>query len=134
MARPKLPDISATKIIQPVLENMPLLKKISRKFELAEVRQHGVLEASLMELIKLRASQINGCGYCIDMHSKDARTLGESEQRLYGLSAWQEVLYYTERECGALALTEAGTLMADGHVPDEVYAQAQKKFIVENLV
>jgi AhpD family alkylhydroperoxidase len=92
------------------------------------------LEPSLLELVKLRASQINGCAYCIDMHYKDARAAGETEQRLYGLDAWHESPYYTERERAALAFTEAVTFIADGHVPDEVYEQAKQAFTDEELV
>jgi AhpD family alkylhydroperoxidase len=92
------------------------------------------LEPSLLELIKLRASQINGCAYCIDMHSKDARTKGETEQRLYGLSAWRETSFYTDRERAALAFTEAVTLIANQHVPDEIYEQARQQFSGEELV
>ena len=91
------------------------------------VRGSG-LEPSLLELVKLRASQINGCAYCIDMHWKDARARGESEQRLYGLMAWRESPYYTERERAALAWTEAVTLIADSHVPDELYEQVRQSF------
>ena len=96
--------------------------------------KHCGLEPSLLELIKLRASQINGCAYCIDMHSKDARNGGETEQRLYGLNAWRETPYYTDRERAALAFTEAATLIADGHMPDEVYEQARQQFTDEELV
>jgi AhpD family alkylhydroperoxidase len=92
------------------------------------------LEPSLLDLIKLRASQINGCAYCIDMHSKDARTGGETEQRLYNLSAWRETPYYTDRERAALAFTEAVTLIAEGRVPDDVYEQALQRFGDEDLV
>ncbi|MGH3779315.1 MAG: carboxymuconolactone decarboxylase family protein [Pseudonocardiaceae bacterium] len=86
------------------------------------------LDHQLLELIKMRASQINGCAYCIDMHSKDARAMGETEQRLYALSAWRETPFYTERERAALALTEAITLITDGHVPDDVYEEARRVF------
>jgi AhpD family alkylhydroperoxidase len=92
------------------------------------------LEPSLQDLIKLRASQINGCPYCIDMHTKDARTAGETEQRLYSLSVWRQTPYYTERERAALAFTEAVTLIADKHVPDDVYEQARQQFNDEELV
>lgn len=92
------------------------------------------LEPSLLELVKLRASQLNGCAYCVDMHSKDARTRGETEQRLYGLTVWRETPYYTERERAALALTEAVTLIAGSHVPAEVYDQARQQFSNEELV
>jgi AhpD family alkylhydroperoxidase len=92
------------------------------------------LEPSLIDLIKLRASQINGCAYCIDMHTKDARSRGESEQRLYELDAWRETPFYTEREQAALAWTEAVTLIAVEHVPDEVYKQAREQFTEQELV
>ena len=97
------------------------------------VRGSG-LEPSLLELVKLRASQINGCAYCIDMHWKDARARGESEQRLYGLMAWRESPYYTERERAALAWTEAVTLIADSHVPDELYEEVRQSFNETELV
>ncbi|MFL5588892.1 MAG: carboxymuconolactone decarboxylase family protein [Ktedonobacteraceae bacterium] len=97
------------------------------------VRGSG-LEPSLLELVKLRASQINGCAYCIDMHWKDARARGESEQRLYGLMAWRESPYYTERERAALAWTEAVTLIADSHVPDELYEEVRQYFNETELV
>ena len=92
------------------------------------------LEHSLLELVKTRASQINGCAYCVDMHSKDARSKGESEQRLYSLSVWREAPYYTERERAALALTESVTLIATQRVTDEVYAEASRHFSDEELV
>jgi AhpD family alkylhydroperoxidase len=91
------------------------------------------LEHSLVELVKLRASQINGCAYCIDMHTKELRADGESEQRLYLLDAWRESPFYSERERAALAWTEAVTLVTDGHVPDEVYEEARSHFSEEEL-
>ncbi len=97
------------------------------------VRQSG-LEPPLVELVKLRASQINGCAYCIDMHTKDARARGETEQRLYELVAWREAPFYTERERAALAWTEAVTLVSQDHVPDEVFAQARRHFSEKELV
>jgi AhpD family alkylhydroperoxidase len=103
-------------------------------YALDRYSQNSGLEPSLLELVKLRASQINGCAYCIDMHSKDARTKGETEQRLYGLSVWREVPYYSERERAALAFTEAVTLIADRHVPDEVYEAARRQFSEQELV
>ncbi len=90
------------------------------------------IEPSLRELIKLRASQINGCAYCVDMHSKDARRGGETEQRVYGLPAWREAPYYSDRERAAFALTEAVTLIADG-VPPDVWAEAERHFDPEEL-
>lgn len=92
------------------------------------------LEPALLDLIKLRASQINGCPYCIDMHTKDARTGGETEQRLYGLSVWRETPYYTDRERAALAFTEAVTLIADNHLPAEIFEQARQQFSDQELV
>ncbi len=91
------------------------------------------LEPSLLDLIKLRASQINGCAYCLDMHWKDARARGESEQRLYSLDTWRETPYYTARERGALAWAEAVTLIADTHAPDELYEQVRRHFSEEEL-
>ncbi len=92
------------------------------------------LEPLLLELVKMRASQINGCAYCIDMHSKDARALGESEQRLYGLNAWRETPFYSERERAALLWTEELTLISQNHVPDAVYEEVHKHFSEEELV
>ncbi|MFL6245364.1 MAG: carboxymuconolactone decarboxylase family protein [Thermoanaerobaculia bacterium] len=92
------------------------------------------LEAPLLELVKTRASQINGCAYCIDMHTKDARANGESEQRLYLLNAWREAPFYTDRERAALAWTEALTLVSESHVPDDVYEEARRHFTEEELV
>ncbi|HSI93225.1 MAG TPA: carboxymuconolactone decarboxylase family protein [Jiangellaceae bacterium] len=86
------------------------------------------LEPSLRELARIRASQLNGCAYCIDMHTKDARAAGESEQRIYALPAWRETPYFTDRERAALAFTEAVTVLTDGHLPDEVYEVAAKHF------
>lgn len=91
------------------------------------------LELSLLDLIKTRASQINGCAYCIDMHTKDARARGESEQRLYALSAWRETPFYTERERAALLWAEAVTLIANEHVSDEVYEQVRQHFSEQEL-
>jgi len=92
------------------------------------------LDHKLIHLIKMRASQINGCAFCIDMHSKDARALGESEQRLYELDAWRETPFYTERERAALAWTEALTLVSQTHVPDAVYDEVRKQFSEEEIV
>ena len=91
------------------------------------------LDHTLLELVKLRASQINGCAYCIDMHTKELRAGGESEQRLYLLNAWEESPFYSDRERAALAWTEALTLITEGHVPDEVYEKARAQFSEEEL-
>jgi AhpD family alkylhydroperoxidase len=99
----------------------------------AVIRRSG-LEAPLMELVKMRASQMNGCAFCLDMHSKDARAHGETEQRLYGLNAWRESPFYTERERAALAWTEAITNIQQGHAEDEVFAEARRQFSEQELV
>jgi AhpD family alkylhydroperoxidase len=88
------------------------------------VKKSSRLEASLLELVRMRASQINGCAYCLDMHSKDARAGGETEQRLYVLDAWRETPFFTDRERAALAWTEAVTLVSQSHVPDSGMAAA----------
>jgi len=91
------------------------------------------LEPALLELVKLRASQINGCAYCVALHSHDARALGESEQRLYTLSVWRETPFYRERERAALEWTEALTLLAETHVPDAVYEAVRPHFSDKEL-
>src|SRR5689334_5101479 len=99
----------------------------------AYVRQSG-LEPGLLELVKIRASQLNGCAYCIDMHTKDARAHGETEQRLYGLSAWREAPYYTDRERAALEWTEALTLIATQGVSDDLFNRVREHFSEEEIV
>lgn len=111
-------------LFKPGLEGMYVLEKA--------IHRSG-LEGSLLELVKTRASQINACAYCLDMHWKDAKANGETEQRLYGLAAWREAPYYTDRERAALGLTEAVTRIADGGVPDEVIAAAEPHFSPEEL-
>ena len=96
--------------------------------------QSSGLEQSLIELVKTRASQINGCAYCINMHTQDARKRGETEQRLYLLDAWREAPAYTDRERAALAWTEAVTLVSQTHVPDDVYEETKKHFSEQELV
>ena len=93
----------------------------------------SAIDETLLNLVRLRASQINGCAYCIDMHWKDLRAIGEGEQRLYGLDAWQESPYYTERERAALAWTEAVTLVTTGHVPEPLYEQVRSQFSAKEL-
>ena len=97
------------------------------------VAQSG-LEHSLLYLVQTRASQINGCAYCLDMHIKDARAHGESDQRLYLLDAWRECPFYSERERAALLWTEAVTLIADNRVPDAVYEEVRREFSNDELV
>lgn len=101
---------------------------------LGAVVEKSSLEPALVYLVQMRGSQINGCGYCIDMHSKDARLEGETEQRLYLLDAWREAPMYSPRERAALAWTEAVTRLDGGHVPDEVYAQVREQFSEEEIV
>ena len=98
------------------------------------VHAAGRLEGPLTELVLMRVSQINGCAYCLDMHSKDARAEGETEQRLYGLSAWRETPYYSARERAALEWTEALTLVSETHAPDEVYERVREQFSEDELV
>jgi AhpD family alkylhydroperoxidase len=95
--------------------------------------QKAGLDGKLLELVRMRASQINGCAYCLDMHSKDARANGESEQRLYGLEAWRETPYYSARERAALEWTEALTLVSETHVPDEVFERVREQFSEDEL-
>jgi len=98
----------------------------------AYLQQSG-LEESLLHLIKLRASQINGCAFCIDMHWKDLRAIGETEQRLYALDAWREYPLYTDRECAALEWTEAVMRITEGHVPDSLYESVRPHFTDKEL-
>ena len=91
-------------------------------------------DPKLIDLVRMRASQINGCAYCLDMHSKDTRANGETEQRLYGLEAWREAPYYSARERAALEWTEALTLVSETRVPDEVYERVRAEFSEDELV
>jgi AhpD family alkylhydroperoxidase len=103
-------------------------------FGLSGYQARSGLEPSLLELVNLRASQINGCAYCLDMHSKDARARGESEQRIYLLDAWRESPFYSERERAALAWAEAVTLVAETRVPDAVYEEVRRQFSDDELL
>src|SRR5499426_408217 len=94
----------------------------------------GGLDGKLLDLVRMRASQINGCACCLDIHSKDARANGETEQRLYGLNAWRETPYYSPRERAALEWTEALTLVAETHAPDDVYERVREQFSEDELV
>ncbi len=100
----------------------------------AYVNHHTGLDPVLLNLVRMRASQINGCAYCIDMHSKDLRAQGETEQRIYELDAWREAPFYSDRERAALEWTEAVTLVSQTHVPDEVYERVRKQFSEPDLV
>jgi AhpD family alkylhydroperoxidase len=103
-------------------------------FNLTQAVAHSGLELSLIHLVEVRASQINGCAYCIDMHTKDARAQGETEQRLYALTAWQETPFYSERERAALEWTEALTRVGETHVPDDIFERARHHFDESELV
>jgi AhpD family alkylhydroperoxidase len=98
------------------------------------IRKSSRLEPSLIELVKVRASQINGCAYCIDMHTKDARANGETEQRLYALDAWEETPFFTDRERAALAWTEAITLISEKRATDALYQEVRERFTEEEIV
>src|SRR4051795_12337350 len=98
-------------------------KAVKAVLALGKYVQESELEESLLDLVLIRASQINHCAFCLDMHTKDARVSGETEQRIYALSAWEEVPFFSERERAALAWTEAVTLLTEGFVPDAVYEQ-----------
>jgi len=102
--------------------------------QLQQAVETSGLEHSLLELVKIRASQINGCAYCIDMHTKDARALGETEQRIYALNAWQETPFYTERERAALEWSETVTRISETRVPDDVYERVRAQFSEEEMV
>lgn len=107
---------------------------IKAMFGLEQYLRSSGLAENLLNLVNLRVSQLNGCAYCIDMHSKDLRAAGETEQRLYLLDAWRESPFYTERERAALAWAESVTQVADDHVPDEVYEHTRSQFTEEELV
>ena len=121
--------------MQPRLEIQKIAPQAYRAMTGLEsyIRNSG-LEPALLELVKLRASQINDCAYCIDMHSKDARAHGETEQRLYGLTAWRETPFYTDTERAALAWTEALTLINETHAPDDVYEEVRRHFSEVEIV
>ena len=124
-----------TKYTQPRLDYAKLAPKAVEALYAVEryVRNSG-LEPRLLELVKLRASQINGCAYCVDMHTKDARAHGETEQRLYAVAVWKEAPFFTERERAALAWAEAVTLVSRDQVPDEVYEVARREFSEKELI
>jgi AhpD family alkylhydroperoxidase len=119
------PRIDYRKFAQEPLKHMLGLEKY--------IAESG-LDPKLVHLLKMRASQINGCAYCLDMHSIDARAAGESEQRLYTLDAWRETPFFSDRERAALAWTESLTLIAQTHAPDDVYADLQKHFTEKEIV
>ncbi|HEV7893084.1 MAG TPA: carboxymuconolactone decarboxylase family protein [Pyrinomonadaceae bacterium] len=107
---------------------------VQAMYKLQKYADESGLEHSLLELVKMRVSQMNGCAFCIDMHTKDARAAGETEQRLYGLSAWREAPFYTDRERAALAWAEVVTNISQTHASDEEYEAARAQFGEEELV
>ena len=107
---------------------------VKAMYGLERIAREGGIERKLLHLIKTRVSQINGCAYCIDMHTKDARAEGETEQRLYGLSAWQESPFYTPRERAALEWAETLTQIASHHVTDELFARTREHFTEAEIV
>jgi AhpD family alkylhydroperoxidase len=109
-------------------------KAIRPLFSIGAYLSKSPIEQSLLDLVSFRVSEINGCAYCLDMHSKDLRALGETEQRLYMLDAWREAPLYTDRERAALAWAEAVTKLEKKNVPDDVYEQAQSQFSDAELV
>lgn len=115
------------------IENNPMLSRALFGLN-GYLSKFGKIEESLLHLIELRVSQINGCAFCIDMHSKDLRAIGETEPRLYLLDAWREAPFYTERERAAFLWAEAVTFITNGHVSDEVYNEVRKQFSEEELV
>jgi len=120
------------------MENRIDISKVDRKayeamLGLEKYLAESGLEKSLYELIKTRASQINGCAYCINMHTRDAMNLGETAQRLFLLDAWRETTLFTEKERAVLALTEAMTVITNGHVPDEIYSEAENQLSPQEL-
>ena len=117
--------IDITRVNPGVIQSMLGLER-----QVAQAR----LDRKLLDLVRMRASQINGCAYCLDMHSKDARAKGETEQRLYGLDAWRETPYYSARERAALEWTEALTLVSESRVPDDVYERVREQFSEDELV
>jgi AhpD family alkylhydroperoxidase len=118
------PRIALTKVATEAYQAMSALERYLA---------HSSLEHKLYLLVKLRASQMNGCAFCIDMHWKDIRAAGETEQRLYGLDAWRESPYYTDRERAALEWTESLTRIAETHAPDEVYESLKAHFTEQEL-
>jgi len=122
-------------VMQPRLHYRKLAPEaLEAMYAVERYARNSALEPKLLELVRLRASQINGCAYCVDMHTKDARAQGETEQRLYAVAVWQEAPFFTTRERAALGWTEAVTLVSRDHVPDEVYEIARREFSEKELI
>jgi AhpD family alkylhydroperoxidase len=107
---------------------------VKHLYEIEKYVSSSTLGEKLLHLVKMRSSQINGCAFCLDMHSIDARAAGETEQRLYTLDAWRETPFFSDRERAALAYTEAVTLVSQTHVPDDVFADLKKHFSEQEIV
>src|SRR5262245_28233608 len=120
--------------MEPRIKYQKYPAKMKGMFALEQSVRDSALEHSLLQLVRMRASIVNGCAFCIDMHSKDARAEGETEQRLYGLSAWRETPFFTDRERAALAWTDSLTLISENHAPDELYERVRTQFSEEELV
>ena len=118
------PRLNSFQVAPGVMQAMKALETAAEK---------SGLETSLVELVKIRASQINGCAFCLHMHTRDARAKGETEQRIYLLNAWRESPLFSDRERAALAWTESVTLVSETHVPDDVFAEAKARFSDEEL-
>ena len=117
-----------TATTQPRLDYRTAPEALKGMYELEHYVHSSALDTKLIHLVKTRASQMNGCAFCIDMHTKDARAVGETEQRLYALNAWRETPFFTEQERAALAWTEALTNIQQGHAPDDVYEELTRHF------
>jgi AhpD family alkylhydroperoxidase len=134
MIQPREHFIFAEEIMETRFDFVKTAPEAVKLLQSLEVYLHrSGLDQTLLHLLKLRVSQINGCAYCIDMHWKDLRALGESDQRLYGLDAWEESPYYTERERAALRWAEAVTNIREGHAPDDVFEVTKKHFNEKEL-
>ena len=127
--------MTGTHTLQPRLDFTKVSPEaLKAMFGLEGYVRHSELEPALLDLVRVRTSQINGCAYCVDMHTKDARARGETEQRLYGLAAWRETPFYTERERAALDWAEAITMISHDHAPDEVFEHVKEHFNEKELV
>lgn len=120
--------------MQPRLNYQSSPEAIKGMYELERYIRNCGLDEKLVHLLKTRASQLNGCAFCIDMHTKDARAAGETEQRLYSLSAWRETPFFTDKERAALAWTEALTNIQQGHAPDDVYQELARHFLEGEII
>lgn len=116
------------------LQNSAMAEIMKAMYGLEAPLRNSSLEPTLRELIRVRGSQLNGCAYCLDMHTKDARAHGETEQRLYALSAWRETPFFTDRERAALEWTEHLTLLASKDISDELYARVREHFSEEEMI